>query len=115
MSAREFRLSGIGAFDAIFRDGRRHEGRYIQLIAAPAARIPGRAGFVVGRKVLRRAVDRNRFKRLVREALRRARPQIATMDLIVRLKRPLCGDEITAAASETTALIATCAGLSHPL
>ncbi len=115
MSARDYRLSGIGAFEAIFRAGRRHEGRYVQLIAAPAARIPGRAGFVVGRKLLRRAVDRNRFKRLVRESLRRARPQIARMDLIVRLKRPLRPDEISAAASETEALLATCAGISHPL
>ncbi len=106
MADRPYRLSGVGAFEAVFRAGRRHEGRFLQLIAAPAAAHPGRAGFVVGRKVLRRAIDRNRFKRLVRGILRQSRPRIVDLDLIVRLKRPLRRDEIPDAAAEAASLIA---------
>jgi len=65
---------------------------------------------VVGRKALARAVDRNRFKRKVREALRRARPAIEAYDLIVRLKRPAPGPELDAAAEEVAGLIALLCG-----
>lgn len=75
-------------------------------MVAPASGDPGRAGLVVGRKALPRAVDRNRIKRKVREALRAARPAIAAYDLIVRLKRPAPGPELAAAADEAKRLIA---------
>lgn len=65
---------------------------------------------MVGRKALPRAVDRNRFKRKVREALRRARPPIEAYDLIVRLKRPAPGPELDAAADEAAMLIALLCG-----
>jgi ribonuclease P protein component len=65
---------------------------------------------VVGRKALPRAVDRNRFKRKVREALRRARPPIEGYDLIVRLKRPAPGPELDAAVDEAAMLIALLCG-----
>lgn len=109
MSTRQYRLTGVGAFEALFRAGRRIEGRYVQLVHTAAARDPGRVGFVVGRKVLPRAVDRNRFKRLVREMLRRARPELLHLDLIVRLKRPLAAAEIGAAATEAGDLLVRCA------
>ncbi|CAG0976058.1 hypothetical protein BURK1_01488 [Burkholderiales bacterium] len=71
-----------------------------------AGRAPGRVGLVVGRKALPRAVDRNRFKRKVREILRRARPGIESWDMIVRLKRPATGPELRAATDEADRLIA---------
>ena len=65
---------------------------------------------MVGRKALPRAVDRNRFKRKVREALRRARPGIEAYDLIVRLKCPAPGPELDAAVDEAATLIAMLCG-----
>ncbi len=104
-SSRRYVLRGAGAFEAVFRSGRRFDGRYLQLIATAAANPPGRAGFVVGRKVLPRAVDRNRLKRCVREMLRAARPRLEAVDLIVRLKRPLSPAEVPAAVAEAKALL----------
>jgi ribonuclease P protein component len=79
-------LSGAAAFEAVFRNGRRRDGEYLQLIAMTAARQPGRTGFVISRKALARAVDRNRVRRMLRVRLRDARPAIDGYDLIVRLK-----------------------------
>lgn len=79
-------------------------------MVAPAERTPGRAGFVVGRKVLPRAVDRNRFKRRIRASLRSARPGIEAFDLIVRLKRAAPGAELAAAIDEAEGMIALVAG-----
>lgn len=46
-----------------------------------------RLGLVVGRRMLPRAVDRNRVKRVIRESFRCAR-DLPTMDIVVRLAVP---------------------------
>ena len=81
------RLTGVGAFDALFREGRRREGPHLQLVFAPAKRSPGRVGYVIGRKALPRAVDRNRARRILRAVMRAERTRIRELDLIVRLKQ----------------------------
>ena len=79
-------LTGQGAFDTVFRGGRRIEGRYLQLVAIPAACIPGRTGYVIGRKALPRAVDRNRIRRQLREIVRAHHPALHAFDVILRVK-----------------------------
>lgn len=44
-----------------------------------------RLGLVVGKKQLKRAVDRNRVKRVLREVFRRQRSRLPCCDLVVRL------------------------------
>ena len=99
------RLTGVGTFDAIFRAGRRDEGRYVQLVTVPADRIPGRVGFVVGRKVLPLAVDRNRLKRLLRAKLSRLSPDAVRVDLIIRVRCPVTRSQIDAVAEEAGQLM----------
>jgi ribonuclease P protein component len=77
----------------------------VQIISAPATQRPGRVGFVVGRKVLPRAVDRNRLKRMLREFLRAARSDLAAFDVVIRLKRPVARDALPEVASEAAVLI----------
>jgi ribonuclease P protein component len=89
----------------VFRDGTRFEGRHVQIIAAPAALPLGRFGLVVGRKALSRATERNRFKRLVREAFRASREAVARLDVVVRLKPPLRRADVDAAAREAAGLL----------
>jgi ribonuclease P protein component len=107
--SRAFRLTGQGAFEALFRDGRRSEGRHIQVVAAPAAGNPGRVGYVIARKTLPRAVDRNRLRRCVREIVRALRPSITAFDVIVRVKRAGSRAEIDAAVAEAGRLLAALA------
>ena len=66
----------------------------------PAALPLGRFGLVVGRKALPRAIDRNRFKRLVRVTLRGARAQAIGYDVVVRLKGPVRRADVDNAARE---------------
>ncbi len=44
-----------------------------------------RLGLVVGKKLLKRAVDRNRVKRVIRDQFRRRRAELPAVDLVVRL------------------------------
>jgi len=81
----------------------------VQIVYAPAppSRPPGsgRAGFVIGRKALPRAVDRNRLKRMLRESLRASRPAVRAFDLVLRLRNPVATTLLSQVAREADALI----------
>ncbi len=51
----------------------------------PAGLTEARLGLVVGKKLLKRAVDRNKVKRIVRENFRCQRSSLPACDLVVRL------------------------------
>ena len=69
--------------------------------------MPGRVGFVIGRKAVRSAVARNRIKRVLRVVVEQARPDAAAFDLILRLKRGATAAEARAIAAEAARLLAT--------
>ena len=67
---RRRRLSRSGEFERVYREGRSHAGRYLVLYAFPRedrSEEEPRLGVSVGRK-LGGAVERNRVKRMLREA-----------------------------------------------
>src|SRR5881275_3522359 len=67
--ARRRRLSRSAEFDRVYREGRSHAGRHLVLYFFPREGDdePPRLGLSVGRKV-GGAVERNKVKRLLREA-----------------------------------------------
>ena len=85
--ARRYRLTKTDEFSSVFGFRRAIRGKLLMLHYQP--RPDGlngaRLGVVVGKKLLKRAVDRNRVKRIVREQFRRERPNLPACDLIVRL------------------------------
>ena len=85
--ARSHRLTKTDEFSSVFGFRRAIRGKLLMLHYQP--RPDGlngaRLGVVVGKKLLKRAVDRNRVKRIVREQFRRERPNLPACDLIVRL------------------------------
>jgi ribonuclease P protein component len=103
---RRYRLTGTGVFDALFRAGRRREGVWLQVVAAPAQSLPGRTGFVIGKKALKSAVARNRVRRVLRAVAHESRPGMEAFDVILRLKRGCTRDEVGAVATEARALLA---------
>ena len=100
-------LTGQGAFDTVFRSGRRIEGRYLQLVAMPAVRVPGRTGYVIGKKALPRAVDRNRIRRQLREIVRAHGALLQAFDVIVRVKAAPKPLDCNAVSGEAPRLLAT--------
>ncbi len=107
LPGRAFRLSGASAFEAVFKAGRRSEGRHVQLVAAAAAKTPGRVGYVIAARTLPRAVDRNRLRRCLRELVRAQRPALSSYDVILRVKKVGNRAELDAAVSEVAGLIST--------
>jgi ribonuclease P protein component len=89
---RRRRLSGSGEFDRVYRDGRSHASRYLVLYSFPRAEASEgpRLGISVGRKV-GGAVDRNRVKRLLREAFWAADERLPDGHDFVLVARPEVG------------------------
>ncbi len=71
-------------FGRIYRNGVRVRGRLILLVAAPSLNpsVP-RLGLSVGRKFHKRAVKRNRVRRVFRESFRLNRPEFPPLDMIL--------------------------------
>jgi ribonuclease P protein component len=98
-------LRGARAFESVFRAGVRLDGRYLQIVAAPAAQPPGRVGYIIARRSIPLAVDRNRLRRRLREVIRAARPAVARFDVIVRVRASIARAEISAAVTEASQLL----------
>ena len=82
---RERRLGRPGEFDAVLQSpGVRLRRGPLWLGARPTDAEHARLGLIVGKRLLRRAVDRNRAKRLLRESFRQ-RADLPAMDIVVRV------------------------------
>jgi len=57
--------------------------------------------------MMRRAVDRNRLRRCLRESVRAARPALEAFDIVLRVKRSVRRSDIAPAAAEFRQLLAS--------
>jgi ribonuclease P protein component len=91
---RRRRLSRSGEFERVYREGRSHASRHLVVYAFPRAEgddTDPRLGVSVGRKV-GGAVERNRMKRLLREAFWAAAEELRDGHDFVIVARPADGD-----------------------
>ncbi|MDP9399561.1 MAG: ribonuclease P protein component [Actinomycetota bacterium] len=90
-SARRGRLTRSADFDRVFRRGRSLAGRHLVLHLFPRDAQAGGGGARVGLSVSRKvggAVERNRVKRLLREALAGERARLPADHDVVVVARP---------------------------
>jgi ribonuclease P protein component len=84
---RSYRLLDKRAYATVFaRPGRLGDKNFTVLVT-PNAVGCARLGLAISKKAARRAVDRNRLKRLVRESFRTRRSSLPAVDIVV-MSRP---------------------------
>jgi len=98
---RTARLLRHSDFERVYRRGRRHFASHLTVFYLPRAEGEGlRVGFTVGR-VLGGAVDRNRMKRLLREAVRLHWPDsVVAMDVVINPKKSMLKVEFADLSSQ---------------
>ena len=100
MLAKENRLKKKNDFARVMASGGMAGGPWLVLRFVKNQLEVSRAGFVCSKKTAKRAVDRNRIKRQLRESMRRVWLEMATgYDLVLIVRTPLMGqpfDEIQA-------------------
>ena len=100
--SRSSRLLRHADFERVYKQGQRHFAAhmtvfYLRRAQGDAARV----GFTVGR-VLGGAVDRNRMKRRLREAVRRHLPPGVPVDVVINPKKSLLTAEFTELLDEVS-------------
>ena len=94
MRFHDARLVNKADFDRVFADNQRARTDYVMVMARPNQVGYPRLGMIVAKRLLARAVDRNRVKRCTRESFRLVLQDLPACDFVVRLiAKPLPGDE----------------------
>ncbi|WP_456417870.1 ribonuclease P protein component [Thiolapillus sp.] len=84
---RHVRLLSAEDYKKVFAQSVRSTDRFFTVLARhEGQQHPARLGLAVAKKHVRRAVDRNRIKRLLRESFRHHQQQLQGLDLVVLVK-----------------------------
>jgi ribonuclease P protein component len=83
------RLVTAGDYARVFERAQKSSGRALTVLARRSGRRFARLGLAIPRKQIRRAVERNRVKRLIRESFRRHQELLRGLDVVVIGRRAL--------------------------
>jgi ribonuclease P protein component len=89
------RLLNGADFKRVFSRAERSSDRYFTVLMRTNDTGDARLGLAIAKKQVRRAVDRNRIKRIVRESFRHHKQELESMDCVVMARR-----DTSAAANE---------------
>ena len=81
----EQRLHTAAEFGRVFAEPARSTDRFFTILGRPGGRAVARLGLTISRRAAKRAVDRNRLKRLARESFRLQR-KLPPWDFVVLAK-----------------------------
>lgn len=80
---RAARLLKASQFRQVFQRARRAADQHFTILARENGSHAARLGLAISKKQARRAVDRNRLKRLIRESFRHHKDDLHGLDLVV--------------------------------
>ena len=88
---RQSRLTAAAEFDDVFREGRRSADELFTVLYRSNGLGYSRLGLAIAKKRVRRAIDRNRLKRLIRESFRAATPDLLGIDIVIMARDKAAG------------------------
>jgi ribonuclease P protein component len=92
-------------FSSVFNFRKRISARYLAVHYQPNNTGHARLGLVVGKKIAKRAVDRNYMRRVLREFFRIQQHEINHVDLVVRVQKKFEKEDFLQIKQEFESLI----------
>ena len=80
------RITKARDYTHIFQQGIHSQSKFWRLIAISSEQASPRLGLAISKKICKRAVDRNLFKRIARETFRQHRDDFDLLDFVVMIK-----------------------------
>lgn len=116
MIARSLRLRDPGEFQQVRKRGRSWTTPYLVLVMQPNHLEHNRYGFAVGRRV-GTAVERNRVKRWMREAIRKQHPELRQgFDIVLIARGRMAETDVDySTVEQSIGILAERAGLTSPV
>lgn len=112
---RAFRLRKSSEFQRVRQQGRSITSRLLTLAWAPNDVAQLRIGFVVSKRISKRAVDRNHLKRLLSEAIRPSLPGLSPgWDLVLSARRDTLAADLHILEQDIPALLRRARLLARP-
>jgi ribonuclease P protein component len=103
--SRARRLDGPHAYAAVFAYKCSVSGRWFQVYARPSGAERARLGVVVSKRVMKKAVARNYYKRLARDVFRHEYAHLPGLDFVVRPREQVDSACASVARTEMTELL----------
>jgi len=90
---KSWRLLTADAYSGVFNGPRKSVDRFFTVLWISNGLCRGRLGMAVAKKNLKRAIDRNLVKRVIRESFRHRRRELSGADIVVLSRRGLRADD----------------------
>jgi ribonuclease P protein component len=111
------RLRNPAEFRAVYNSGRRFDSRLMTVFVLVGGRVRHRLGITASKKMSRRAVDRNRTKRLLREAFRQNSAGLDALknryDWVINARRSMLEVKSQAVAEAFGRIVAQVQAVEH--
>jgi ribonuclease P protein component len=85
--SRQLRLTDSTDFDRVFGNSRRSSDEFFTVLYRRNRLRYARLGLAIAKKRVRKAVGRNRLKRIIRESFRCAQKQLIGRDIVIMARR----------------------------
>ena len=108
---RAARLLTRAAFDQVFRAGHSAGSTFFRALVRPSPTASARLGINVPKRILKMAHERNRIKRLLREAFRKQREQLPAIDLVLLARGAIGAADDTALRKDIAKIFIRAAAL----
>jgi ribonuclease P protein component len=96
-------------FQHVYRNGKRYDGVFITVFVIENQELQHRLGVTASKKVLGKAVQRNRAKRLLRETFRSNEPSLRSLsrnyDWVLNAKAAVLNEKVHAPGQELAGII----------
>ena len=81
------RITKAREYVHIFQRGTHTQGKFWKLMAISSEKANSRLGLAISKKICKRAVDRNLFKRIAKETFRQNQDNFDLLDFVVMIKK----------------------------